>query len=129
MDGARPGDVDGGPAPRGEADGLVAPSLLLRLLLGGVMLLHRTAAAPPPPLPPPPPPPCLLWRLGLEPTPFLSPDCGGGLVVAASAAAGDGGRLPNVSSFKDRSSFTYRKVGKGRARRSRAPTCVKRSLR
>jgi hypothetical protein len=46
LDGARPGDVDGGPAPRGEADGLVAPSLLLRLLLGGVMLLRRAAAAP-----------------------------------------------------------------------------------
>jgi hypothetical protein len=46
LDGARPRVVDGGPAPGGEADGLGASSLLLRLLLGGVMLLRGAAAAP-----------------------------------------------------------------------------------
>jgi hypothetical protein len=46
LDGARPGVVDGGPTPGGQADGLGAPSLLLRLLLGSVVLLCRAAAAP-----------------------------------------------------------------------------------
>jgi hypothetical protein len=46
LDGARPRVVRGGPAPGGEADGLGASSLLLRLLLGGVMLLRGAAAAP-----------------------------------------------------------------------------------
>jgi hypothetical protein len=45
-DGARPRVVDGGPASGGEADGLGASSLLLRLLLGGVMLLCGAAVAP-----------------------------------------------------------------------------------
>jgi hypothetical protein len=82
-----------------------------------------------PPLPLPLPLPRLPRRLGLEPALFLAPDWDADLVVAASATAGDGGRLPKVSSSKDRSSFTCRNVGKGRARRSRAPMCVKRSLR
>jgi hypothetical protein len=46
LDGARPRVVDGGPAPGGEADGLGASNLLLRLLLGGVMLLRGAPAAP-----------------------------------------------------------------------------------
>jgi hypothetical protein len=46
LDGARPRVVDGGPAPGGEADGLGASSLLLRLLLGGVMLLCGATATP-----------------------------------------------------------------------------------
>jgi hypothetical protein len=58
------------------------------------------------PPPSPLPPPRLLRRLGLEPVPFPAPpepELGADLVVAASAAAGDGWRLPKVSSSKDRS--------------------------
>jgi hypothetical protein len=45
LDGDRQRVVDGGPVPGGEADGLGASNLLLRLLLGGVMLLRGAPAA------------------------------------------------------------------------------------
>jgi hypothetical protein len=119
--GARPRIVDGGPAPGGEADGLGASSLLLRLLLCGAA---ATPAASP--------------ATTATPAAALAAAIGFGAGAVPSARLWwwrrvqqpvKGGRLPKVSSSKDRSSFTCRKVEKGRARHSRAPTCVKRSLR